>query len=322
MTSMSQKPADQLAIQQLRAFCCVCEKHSYAAASRELGLPVPTLWEQVRTLEKRTGALLFMRRGRNIEPTPAAEMLWQSLQSILTGLDSTFELLREEAGDLARTITVVTGARMMLEDLGPPLKEFRERYPRVRLRLIHDQAQGVEQRIVSGEGDLALALERGPGLTSRAVCSERAYRIDYLAVLPRRHALARKSSLDLADLACFPLIVGHSETYGRQLLDQALHHEGLLEQMQVAAETDTSAFTIACVRAGMGIGIVAGRPRGTLSRGLVVRPLTRQLGQAWIAFVWKRGRRLPAALTAMMELIRAAAGKAFVTNSHRRGRRD
>src|SRR5207244_1618020 len=94
---------------------------------------------------------------------------------------------------------------------------------------------------------------------------------------------------------------------GRQLLDQALHHEGLLDQMQVVAETDTSAFTMACVRAGMGIGIVAGRAQGVLSRGLVMRPLDRQLGQAWIAFVWKRGRRLTAALQNLMRLIRAAA---------------
>src|SRR6185436_9318288 len=120
MNAYPPNAADQLAIQQLRAFCCVCEKQSYAAASRELGLPIPTLWEQVRTLEKRTGALLFVRRGRNIEPTPAAQTLRHSLQSILTGLDSTFELLTEETGDFARTITVVTGARMMLEDLGPP----------------------------------------------------------------------------------------------------------------------------------------------------------------------------------------------------------
>src|SRR5262245_15391823 len=125
------KSADQLAVQQLRSFCVVFEKQSYAAAAEELKLAVPTIWEQVRTLEKRYDKQLFVRRGRRIEPTPAAGVLYQSLRTLLSGLDSTFDLLNEEGGHNPRTVTLVTGARMMLEDLGRPLKIFRDQFPRV-----------------------------------------------------------------------------------------------------------------------------------------------------------------------------------------------
>jgi len=298
---------DQMSVQQLRSFCVVYEKQGYAPAAAELGIPVPTIWEQVRTLEKRYETALFIRRGRRVQPTPAADRLFHSLQSLLSGLDSTFDLLREETGDHPRTVTLVTGARMMLEDLGPPLKRFRDRYPSVCLRLLHDHDKAAEELIVSGEADLALTLESGPGLVSSAVVSQRAYQIDYLAVFPKRHPLARKSALRLADLAAYPLIVGHGRTYGRQLLDQAFHHEGLLERVQIVAETDTSAFTIACVRAGMGIGVVAGRAAGLLSRDLVTRSLAPHLGQAWIAFLWKRGKHLTATVQALVQLIREGA---------------
>jgi DNA-binding transcriptional LysR family regulator len=299
--------ADQLAVQQLRSFCVVFEKQSYAAAADELKLAVPTVWEQVRTLEKRYDKVLFTRRGRRIEPTPAAGVLYQSLRSLLSGLDSTFDLLREEGGDAARTVTLVTGARMMLEDLGPPLKKFRDLHPKVCLRLLHDHDKAAEELILSGEADLALTLESGPGLVGRAVYSERAYRIDYLAVVPKRHPLAKKKSLSLADLVAQPLIVGHAKTYGRQLLEQALHHEGLLERIHIVAETDTSAFTIACVRAGLGIGVVAGRASGILSRDLVTRSLAAHLGQAWIAFLWKRGKHLTPTVQTLIRLIRENA---------------
>jgi DNA-binding transcriptional LysR family regulator len=285
----------------------VFEKQSYAAAAREIGLSVPTLWEQVRALEKRSGTILFVRRGRRIESTPAAAVLHQSLRSLLTGLDSTLQAIREEAGQQPQTLTLITGARMMLEDLGRPLKRFRDEYPQITLRLMHDHAGNAESLIMSGEADLALTLEAGPGLVGRGICSERAYPIDYLALLPKRHPVARHGALRLADLVAYPLIVGHAQTYGRQLLEQALHHEGLLEKAQIVAETDTSAFTIACVRAQMGIGIVAGRARGWLSRDLVTRPLTAELGQAWIAFLWKRGRHLTTSLQTLMQLIRDAA---------------
>jgi DNA-binding transcriptional LysR family regulator len=262
MIATAENPADQLAVQQLRSFCVVFEKQSYAAAASELGLAVPTVWEQVRTLEKRYQTVLFARRGRRIE--------------------------------------------------GRPLKQFRDHYPHVCLRLLHDHDNAAEELIVSGEADLALTLESGPGLLGRAVCSERAYQIDYLALFPNRHPLASKAALRLADLASYPLIVGHTRTYGRQLLDQAFHHAELRERVQIVAETDTSAFTIACVRAGMGIGVVAGRTAGILSRDLVTRSLAPHLGQAWIAFLFKRGKHLTETVQTLMRLIREET-----TNTHR-----
>jgi DNA-binding transcriptional LysR family regulator len=307
MIESTTKGSDGLAVQQLRSFCVVFEKQSYAAAAAELGIAVPTIWQQVRTLERRYQAVFFARRGRRIQPTSAAARLYQSLRSLLSGLDSTFELLREEDGSFPRTVTLVAGARMMLEDLGRPLKRFRDKYPQVCLRLLHGHDQAAEDLIMRDEADLALTLESGPGLVRRAVYSERAYPIDYLAVFPKRHPLASTKSVTLADLVRHPLIVGHTRTYGRQLLEQALHHEGLLDQVQVAAETDTSAFTIACVRAGMGIGIVAGRPGGFLARDLTTRSLADRLGQAWIAFLWKRGKHLTTAVQTLIELIREQA---------------
>jgi DNA-binding transcriptional LysR family regulator len=301
--------ADNLAVQQLRSFCLVFEKQSYSSAAKELGLAVPTIWEQVRTLEKRYGTTLFIRQGRRIQPAPAAAVLYQSLRPLLAGLDSTFELLREGGGEYPPTITVVTGARMMLEDLGQPLAQFRAQYPSVCLRLLHRSAKEAEELVVAGEADLALTLEPAPNVAGQGVAIERAYPIEYLALFPKRHPLARKSSLNLNDLASHPLIVGHSGTYGRQLLEQALHREGLSGRVQIVAETDTSAFTIACVRAGMGIGIVAGRATGFLSRDLASRSLANQLGQAWIAMLWKRGKHLTATVQTLMRLVRDGVDK-------------
>jgi DNA-binding transcriptional LysR family regulator len=299
--------ADELTVQQLRSFCLVVERQSYAAAAKELSFSVPTVWEQVRGLEKRYDTALFQRQGRRIVPTPAAALLYPALRSLLTGLDSTFELLREERGDPPRQLTLVTGVRMMLEDLGKPLARFKDQHPGVRLRLIHGDNREAERLIRAGDADLALTLEPGPNLAGDAVCYERAYRIECLALFPKGHPLAPRPVLRLADLVAHPLVVGHATTYGRHLLDRALHREGLLGRLRIAAETDNSAFTSACVRAGMGIGILAGQAHGMLSRGLVTRSLRRQLGQAWIVFLWRKGRHLTQAARTLMEFIRGDA---------------
>jgi DNA-binding transcriptional LysR family regulator len=297
--------ADQLSVQQLRSFCVVFQKQSYAAAAREIGLTVPAIWEQVRAVEARYQAALFRRRGRRIESTPTAALLYDELRPLLAGLDSTFSLVSEAQGERPHTLTLVTGARAMFEDLAAPLLAFRARFGHVRLRLL-DSGTGRAAELIAGEkADLALSLEPGPGMVGKDISVERAYRIEYLAVFPRRHPLAASPKLRLADLAAHPLIVGHEGTYGRQLLDQALHRERLTERVQIVAETDNSGFTIACVRAGMGVGVVAGRPAGVLCRGLASRSLAMHLGEAWIAFLSNRGRRPTATLQALMRLIRA-----------------
>jgi DNA-binding transcriptional LysR family regulator len=295
--------ADELTVQQLRSFCAVYQRQSYSLAAKELGLSVPTVWEHVRLLEKRYASSLFERRGRRIFPTPIAESLHQSLLPLLAGIDSTFQIVRERAGAYPQHVTLVTGVRMMLEELGGPLARFRESHPGVSLRLLHGDDRTAQRLIVAGEADLALLLEPGPGRLHEAVSHERAYQIECLAIAPKDHALTRKRALRLAELVAHPLIVGRPETHIRNLLDQALHREGLLSRLQLAAETDNSAATIACARAGMGVGIVAGRMDGILSRDLATRSLRRQLGHAWIVFLWQKGRQLTSTLGDLMQLI-------------------
>lgn len=301
--------AEGLGVRHVRAFCRVFRRLSYAQAARDLRLSVPTVWEQVRAVERAYDAVLFERSGRVVRPTPAAETLFPALEPLLAGFDSTLELVREQAGAGPAAITLVTGVRMMVEELGRPLRRFQELHPEVRLRLFHGDEREAERRIEAEEADLALLLDPGPGAATRAVAVERVYEVEYLAVFRPGDRLARRASLRLADLAGRPLIVGHPGTYSRQLLDHAFHREGLRDRMRVVVETDNAAYTLACVRAGMGTGVIAGRPDGILTRGLAARPLRRPLGQARIVFLSRKGRRPTRALLDLMRCIKDFGGR-------------
>ena len=309
MNNSPRTAADELGVQQLRAFCVVYEKQSYAAAAAVLGLTVPTVWEQVRAVEKRYQSAFFVRRGRHIEATPAATLLFNALGPLLTGIDSTFQLVREHEGSYPQRLTLVTGVRMMLEELVSPIKQFCRDFPQVSLRLLHGDDRTAEELVASGEADLALVLEPGPGVRKEGLCFQSAYEVAYLAILPQRHPLVEKAAPQLTDLLSWPLIVGHPGTSGRVLLEHALHREGVLDRLRIAAETDNSAFTIACVRAGMGIGIVAGSVAGFLTSKLVCCSLSRQLGRARIMFVCKQGRQLTLTIRGLMQCITTGCQK-------------
>lgn len=321
-------PADRLAVQPLRSFCTVYEKQSYAAAARALGLSVPTIWAQIQTLARQYGTVLFCRRGRRVEPTVAAQTLYATMHPILASLDATFELVRDAEGVQPRTLTLVSGARLLLEDLGPPLAQFRRQFPQVRLRLVHHNDGLAASMVASGEADLALTLQPLREAAHPRVQVERAFPIQYLALFPRRHPFARKRRLRLEDLLDVPLVVGHLGTYSRQLLEQAIYQRGLSGPLRIVAETDSSAFTAACVRAGMGVGIIAGRPDGFLCRGLESRSLAEELGSAWIVCLTQRGRLPSRPVQTLIDLIRRLASPprppralARTTTSRKAGKR-
>ena len=262
-------------------------------------MSVPTVWHHIHELERVYGTALFCKVGRRIEPTDAARRLFESVDEILAGLDSTFDLVGEPE---SAPITIVTGVRMMMEDLAEPLAAFRSRHANpIHIRQGNDRR--AEELILSDQADIALMLEPGVGNASPLIHYEPAYSVDFLAVAPRTHPFAARRTTSLRELVKHQLVVTAPGTHGRDALEQALHFQSL--KATIAIETDNSAFTIACVQAGMGLGILAGREGGRLCSQLITHTLRRQLGRRKIVFMWRNGRRIGKALSALIEEVRA-----------------
>ena len=100
------RPGVQLTTQQIRTFCDVFERGTYAAAARAMGLSTSAVWEQVKELEKQYDLELFQRRGRQVEATGAGTRLYELLKPLLTGLDSTLQVLGEGEGLQPTEITL------------------------------------------------------------------------------------------------------------------------------------------------------------------------------------------------------------------------
>lgn len=300
------RPGVQLTSQQIRTFCDVYERGTYAATARAAGLSTSAVWEQVKELEKQYAVELFRRRGRQVEPTEAGARLYEMLKPLLAGLDSTLQILSESEGLRPTQITIAAGARMMIEEIGPGLAAFRRTYPGITLQILQSSSVQVEALVVGGEVDVALTLEPGPDHLSKAVTIEPAYEIDYLLLMPKDHDLAKRRQLRLVDIVEHPLVVPQAGSYSRHVLDEAFHRQNLFSEMKIAAETANSAFTAACVRAGVGIGIIAGRPDGVLCQGLAVHSVSRWLGRTRIVFVWKSGTLISPTVRRLADSIRDA----------------
>src|SRR5262249_5400277 len=156
-----------LNLQQLRSFNAVSRLGSYAAAARQLSLTTSTVWEQMRGLERHFEAALLEREGDRIRLTAEGRHLLELVRPLLAGLESAREVLHQHRGRPPEQITLVSGMRMLLEEVGEALAQLRRRYPSVRLRCLYVEDRAIEALVEHGEADLGLLLEPGPGRALR-----------------------------------------------------------------------------------------------------------------------------------------------------------
>lgn len=300
----------QLSLQQLQGFCAVCRRGSYAAAARELLLTTPAVWEQLRGLERHLGLQLLERRGGGVRPTLHGQRLLKLVRPLLAGLESARDILHQEGGALPERLTVVSNLRVLADEISQAVAAFRRRFPSICVGFRYTSGEEVEPLVLEGDADVALTLEpRSERRNSASLAYEPAGSLEYLLVTPPKHALARAKTLRLESVVRCPLVLADVEAYSRQRVQEVFHRHDLIGRMQVAVETSSDEYTLACVRAGLGVGITVGRPRSLPYRGLSARDLSRWFGTARIGFLWRGGAHVPPIQRELAELIRSTVAR-------------
>jgi DNA-binding transcriptional LysR family regulator len=124
---------DQL--DSIRAFTAVAREGGFSAASRVLGMPLPTLSRKVAELEASLGVRLLVRSTRKVALTDSGKTYYASCRRILDDLRDADEEVsgeyRSPRGELSITAAVGFGRR----HLQPVVHEFLNAYPQIDISL-------------------------------------------------------------------------------------------------------------------------------------------------------------------------------------------
>src|SRR5262245_17324362 len=134
--------------QQLRSFHETARLGSFSAAADALGLANPTVWQQVRALERELGTCLLEPQGRGCRLTDDGALLAELVGPLVSGIASLKRRFLEARGHQTTRLVVATTPRILAEDLPECVVEFRRRYPQVSLTLkemwdeeVHDSVE-------------------------------------------------------------------------------------------------------------------------------------------------------------------------------------
>lgn len=294
-------------LRHLRAFVAVVDTGSFIAAAEEVHIGQPALSQAVAKLEQQVGVRLIERTSRSVRLTPAGVEFLAEARRVLAAVEQMMARGSDWAGARRGKLELLALPSVAHRLLPALVLEFQRLHPEIEVSL-HDHRDPVlRQRLLRGEGDLAIIAHSGDALPGPAL----PFLLDRMRVLvPAGHPLALQSSVQAAQLADQRMILMRRGAVFRSYADAALNAV-VFEQAPV--EVDQASTMIGMVEAGMGIAVLPALSCPTNSLTSVVSlPLLKPHVHRTLAFVRPAAREPMPAVLKFAQLALSLLGTAAV----------
>lgn len=277
----------------------VAQTLHFRRAAETLGVAQPALSRQIAQLEEALGAPLFDRSRRRVELTPAGRHLREHVEALLPRLQRLPQEVRSVAAGETGLLRVGFTGLAMATLLPAILREFHRRHPGVRLELNESPTATQVAALVSGE--LACGFlhpdSLPAGFKTRQLLRERNG-----IVLPADHALAKRRTLRLRDVAAVPFVLfprSHNPGFYDRVLG-AFRDAGVTPH--IAEEVWPRTNAIGLVRAGVGITLMCPSEARHLPADVVFRPVEGPTPESRLVLAWRETPESPPALGAFLAI--------------------
>ncbi len=193
-------------LRQLRYFVVLADELHFRRAAERLNITQAPLSVAIQNLERELGGQLFHRTQRRVSLTEIGTVFRDHALAILRRLDSSLADIGEMvSGDSGQIRIGFTGASSLLPFFAQMIREFRTRYPKVKVTLLDMPSTG--QVAALERRDIDVAIIRSHGAHHRSDLTTIKLLRDPLVVAMRDDSpLARQATLAIEALRDQPLI--------------------------------------------------------------------------------------------------------------------
>jgi DNA-binding transcriptional LysR family regulator len=238
-------------LRQLEILQAIAETGSFTACGRKLHVSQSAISRQILLLEEELGEPLFLRVGRQVRMTPAAESLVQLGQRVFQDVRETVGAITDRTSELRGTLRLAGGMTVCLYVFPLLLKQLRRAHPHLDVRLTVATASRSVQEIRGGRTDaglLTLPIEESDLITVPVL------REELLLITTPTHQLARRRRVTPKDLDGQPFVLFEQGSATRRVIDRFFAGENI--EPTIVMDTENVEIIKAMVKTGQGIGIV------------------------------------------------------------------
>ncbi len=285
-------------LRHIRYFLALAEEGNFTRAAAKLGIGQPPLSQQIRDLENEIGAALFHRVPHGAELTAAGEAFLAEAKTAVDAAErAKLAAQRANRGETGRLSLGFTASSAFNTVVSATIRQFRSRWPDVRLSLTEMNTNALMERLMRGEIDAAFIR---PGLEDpKDVRLKRLADEPMLIALPANHPLAREAQVPVAALASEPFIL-FPRMVGLSLYDDivlACREAGF--ELVVTQEAPQIPSVVNLVAASLGVSIVPASVAQIKLPGVAYRPIAGPPLVARLGLAILKSQRGPAAANLM-----------------------
>lgn len=292
----------------MRYVLAVAETNSFTRAAERCLVVQSALSHQIARLERELGARLFERTSRRVRLTPAGAAFLPAARECLDAAERAAAEVAAAVGEVRGRLAVGLIPTVAAVDVPGALRDFRRRYPHVRVSLRVGASEDLVERVREGALDVAFlglpTTARPRGVAARELARDR-----LVAVVAPDHPLATEPAVDLRRLSREVFVDLPAGTAGRVQSDLAFSAAGLTRD--VAFEVTSADYIARLVGPGLAVAMLPSAYAPQLA-GVATVEVSDAPARVEYA-VWSRTGRTPAAaafLTALDDHVLAQAAPA------------
>ena len=248
--------ARRIDLTSLQLFVAVCELGSIGRAAEREFIAASAVSKRLSDLEATLDTTLLYRHTRGVNLTPAGESLLHHARSVLFSLEKMQGELSEYADGVRGHVRVHASISAIVQFLPEDLGRFIRRRPEVKIDLEEHLSTEIVRAVQEGAADLGICntavLAAGHGLQTRP------YRHDQLVlIVPRRHALARRSAVAFEET----LALDHVGLHSNSSIYLAMRDAAAAAGRSIRLRIHVTGLDAMCrmIHNGLGVGVMPQR---------------------------------------------------------------
>ena len=237
---------------KLRTFQMVLETGTFTAAGEKVLLSQSHVSAHIKALEEYYDVRLFDRLGRSVRVTEAGAILSRYCQRLFALIEETERAFDEYKGLMRGKLMIgastTPGTYLMPQLLGT----FHELYPQVVLNLRIGNSYQTQERIITGELEMAII---GQPPTLEELHANPFVEDEIVAIVSPHHRFANRRSIRFAELVEQEFILREEGSSTRQAILRALDDKGV--KLTRTIELGSSSAVVRAVGANLGISLLS-----------------------------------------------------------------
>lgn len=287
-------------IKQISYFMAVAQEGSFSRAAEKLEVSQPTLSMAVKKLEEELGTELFYSFNRRQNLTDEGLRLKEGAAKLLEVYQETIENVKLSDHVGSGVVTLGLSPLFGACFFGDLIPSFAAAYPDIKINMIEDGANKIDELVERGEVDLAVTLntERTASFASCHFSTQR-----NVALLHKDHPLSNARSITVTDLKEDSFAIFNQDFILNRQIMSACHAAGF--RPKIALLSSQWDFMVELVSRNRAVSIL---PKPVLDKhpdpNVVCVPLTDSMKYWDIVLAWNKQKYMSKSCRLFLEYIR------------------